>query len=86
MDVGVTEFRRDLKEWLSRVSAGEEIVITERGKPIARVSPVGLEERLARLVREGILTPPLKPDTKVASRPRVRPRESVSELLIQMRG
>lgn len=56
-----------LKEHLSRfldaVKAGEEIVVTERGRPIARLAPVGgkekNEERLQRLVRAGLARPPL---------------------------
>ena len=47
---------RDLKSWLSRylrqVQRGETVVVTYRGKPIARLVPLPpllLEERLATL-------------------------------------
>ena len=40
MEVGVAAFRADLKKWLDLVRSGEEIVVTDRGVPIARVTPV----------------------------------------------
>lgn len=44
---------------LGRVTATDDIVVTERGKPRWRVSVVGDHENaLARLEREGRYTPP----------------------------
>ena len=37
--VGVREFRANLRAYLDRVEAGEELVVTERGRPVARVIP-----------------------------------------------
>jgi prevent-host-death family protein len=49
--IGVRELRRDASRWLARVRAGEAFVITERGRPVARLSPlpepVGYEALLA---------------------------------------
>jgi prevent-host-death family protein len=45
-----------LGEYLARVKAGEEVVVTEGGRPIARIVPVGSDdeaERLMRLERAG---------------------------------
>ena len=55
--VGVRELRQNASALLRRVAAGESIVVTDRGRPVARLSPVqaggGLEElRAAGLVRE----------------------------------
>jgi antitoxin (DNA-binding transcriptional repressor) of toxin-antitoxin stability system len=36
--VGVREFRENLRAYLERVRAGEEVVVTERGTPIARIT------------------------------------------------
>ena len=36
--VGVREFRENLRAYLDRVKAGEEVVVTERGRPIARLT------------------------------------------------
>ena len=37
----VSKLKATLSEHLARVKAGEEVVVTERGKPIARIVPLG---------------------------------------------
>ena len=37
MDVSVRELKNRLSEYLRRASAGEEIVVTSRGKPVGRL-------------------------------------------------
>ena len=52
--VGVRELRRQASAILRRVAAGETVVVTDRGRPVAvllRTMPSGL----ARLEREGLL-------------------------------
>ncbi|UVK44806.1 type II toxin-antitoxin system prevent-host-death family antitoxin [Mesorhizobium sp. AR07] len=39
MNVSITEARARLSELVRRAKAGEEIVITRRGKPVARLLP-----------------------------------------------
>jgi prevent-host-death family protein len=51
--VGVREFREHLSEWLDRAAAGEQIVVTERGRPKVLLGPAGEEAVLDRLAREG---------------------------------
>ncbi|MHB8294827.1 MAG: type II toxin-antitoxin system Phd/YefM family antitoxin [Acidimicrobiales bacterium] len=34
--------RAELSSWVDRARAGEEVVITERGTPVARLLPVGV--------------------------------------------
>jgi prevent-host-death family protein len=36
----VSEVKARLSEFLGRVKAGQEVVITERGKPVARLCPL----------------------------------------------
>jgi len=59
----IAALKEHLSRFLDAVKAGEEIVVTERGRPIARLGPVGAEEqgdaRLQRLVRAGLARPPL---------------------------
>lgn len=55
---GVAQLKASLSEYLARVKAGGEVVVTERGRPIARLVPVGFEEgaeweRLRRMERAG---------------------------------
>lgn len=54
--VGVRELRREASAILRRVSSGETVEITDRGRPVAllvRAMPDGL----ARLKEEGLLRP-----------------------------
>ncbi len=36
---GIKEARQNLTDYLNMVQAGEEVIITKRGEPIARISP-----------------------------------------------
>jgi prevent-host-death family protein len=59
---GIKELRSSLTETLERVRAGETVVVTDHGEPIARIVPIEPEgERIARLIRAGVLRAPLKP-------------------------
>ena len=57
----VVQLKARLSEYLRRVKAGSELVITERGLPIARVVPLDADTRRAtreeRLIRAGVLRP-----------------------------
>jgi len=46
MTVGVFEAKTKLSELLDKVAAGEEVIITKRGVPVAYLS--GIEDRRAR--------------------------------------
>lgn len=36
----VSKLKATLSQYLSRVKAGEEVIVTERGKPIAKITPL----------------------------------------------
>lgn len=40
----VSELKAGLSKYLARVKRGEEVVVTERGQPVARLVPVGRPE------------------------------------------
>lgn len=51
--VGVRELRQNLSKHLARVKAGESLIVTERGREVARLSPSGpADSPIARLVAE----------------------------------
>lgn len=59
---GIKELRSSLAATLERVKAGEEILVTERGEPVARIVPVeSPEQKLARKIRSGAIRPPSRP-------------------------
>lgn len=61
MQVGIAELKARLSEYLARVQAGEEIVVADRGHPVARLVPpvpqaTGEEDaRLLSLQRQGLV-------------------------------
>ena len=83
MEVGVRELRNHLSRYLDRVRDGEEVVVTDRGRAIARVLPVGAERTLDRLIAEGVVTPARQPKRRVG-RP-IRTAGSVSDLVADQR-
>ncbi len=83
MEVGVRELRNNLSRYLGRVRDGEEVVVTERGRAIARVLPVSGERAIDRLIREGRITRAKNP-----RRPRPKPlkaKGTVSDLVADQR-
>lgn len=58
----IAHLKSRLSEVLARVRAGEEVTITDRGRPIARLLPLApdaaLEGRAAELARAGLARPP----------------------------
>lgn len=64
--IGVRDAKAGLSHVLREVKAGREVVITEYGRPIARVVPVGnpsLEDRIAEMEAQGEIEP-MKPAKK----------------------
>jgi prevent-host-death family protein len=58
---GVTELKSSLSEMLARVKSGEEILVTEHGRPIARIVPLEAydpEAGIDELIRSGLVKPP----------------------------
>ena len=58
--VSISQLKASLSEYVGAVRSGEEILVTERGKPVARMLKVqgdaARDERRARLARQGILS------------------------------
>lgn len=55
--IGVRELRQHASRWLARVRAGETFVITDRGRPVASLSPLHEGAGYERLVAEGKIAP-----------------------------
>ena len=58
----VSTLKAKISEYLAQVKRGEEVIVTERGRPVARITPIPKEvtedERINRLVAQGVLQPP----------------------------
>lgn len=81
---GIREIKNHLSAYLDRVRAGEEIVITDRGRPIARLTAIDASvDRLSDLIDRGIVTPATTPRSLPVRR--VRATGSISELVADQR-
>lgn len=86
MDVAVSDLRSHLSEWLERARDGEELVVTDRGTPIARVLGLESTSALERLTRDGLIGRPASPRRPIAlDRIRARATRPVSDLVGEQR-
>ena len=86
MDVAVTELRAHLSEWLERAREGAEVVITDRGVPVARLLGLATTATLERLAADGTIGRPAAATRPTASgRPRPRPRRPLADLVSEQR-
>lgn len=83
--VGIRELKNGLSKYIDRVRAGGEIIVTDHGHPVARLSALDAADGpLAELIHAGIVRPPLS-DTRHVPRRRVEPSSSVSDLVAEQR-
>ena len=65
MTVGIRELKAKLSEYVRRAANGEQIVISDRGRPVAHLVGLGSVSTIERGIEEGWITP--------ASRTRLEP-------------
>lgn len=80
LEIGVSDLRAELAHWL-RVAREREVVITDRGRPVARLVPVDEHPGLRALIEQGAVVPPRRAATPVDPAELVRARGSVSDLI-----
>ena len=84
--LGIRELRDGLSRHIASVREGEEIIVTDHGKPVARITPYRpnlTQDILEELTRQGLSRPPLRP-----KQPRSLPRGDkvlVSDLIKEQR-
>ena len=84
-EVGVRDLRDHLSAFLERVKAGESFVITEHGKPVARLAQPE-QTRWDELVARGVIRPALRPATSIDVDSLTEiPGFSLSDFLISLR-
>ena len=87
--VGIKELRDGLSRYVGDVhETGRALIITDRGKPIAKIVPLeSWDERYARLVAEGALTPATNPQAPIppAAVP-LTPGPTIAEIVVEQRG
>lgn len=85
--VGVRELKNHLSGYLDRAKAGEEITVTEHGRPIARLTSVTADvDRRAALIEAGIVRPAPATRRQLPSRRvKLAPGDSLEVLVAQQR-
>ena len=83
MIVGIRELKAHLSDYVHRAQAGEVVVITDRGTPVAELRPTqaiheNLPEALRRGVAEGWVRPPSRRGPLGPSPVRARLAEGVT--------
>ena len=56
MEVGIRELKNGLSRFLKQVQRGETVVVTDRGRPVARIVAAGIPPEMGRLLAEGRAT------------------------------
>ena len=89
--VGVRELKNRLTHYLAQAKKGEEVIITERNKPIALLQRIGLvvepasaEARLAKMAADGEIELPAGKPLKGIRRVRVKGKP-ISQTIIEDR-
>ena len=83
MDVGIRDLRAGLSRYVELVKAGEEIVVTEHGKAVARLVPLNGERKIDRLIREGIVRPAQREKGPMPQP--IKIKGTVSDIVIEQR-
>ncbi|MFN3218245.1 MAG: type II toxin-antitoxin system Phd/YefM family antitoxin [Acidimicrobiales bacterium] len=86
MDVAVTELRAHLARWIDAAREGADVVITDRGMPVARIVALDASPVLDRLTAQGIISRPGSAARPVAGgRPRPTPKRPVADIVGEQR-
>lgn len=85
VEVGVRDLKNNLSRYLERVREGEELIVTDRGRPVARLASLDAStDRLADLIAAGVIRPAKRATRRPPAR-RIKPKGSVSDLVADQR-
>jgi prevent-host-death family protein len=83
-EVGVRELHDHLSRYVRHAAAGGEVVVTMRGRRVARLAPVSADDALADLRARGLVQEPQR-DWVPGRGARATPRAPVSDLIAEQR-
>lgn len=84
MTVGIRELKSNLSEYVARAAHGEEIVVTDRNRPVARLVPYVATSEVERGIDEGWIEAPRR--TALGPVDRSRSERSTLTVLDEDRG
>ncbi len=87
VEVGVRELHDKLSHYLDAVVDGDEVIVTKRGRRIARLASIDAREPMQDLIDRGLIRPPLRPKQPRLELPRIKARGGlVSDIVSEQRG
>lgn len=84
--VGIRDLKAHLSEYVRRAQAGETVLITDRGKEVARLAPARQTDGLRDLMAKGIVTGSGGKVDLSGIEPVDVPGEPLSEAVLEQRG
>jgi prevent-host-death family protein len=85
VEVGVRELHDQLSRYVRHVSDGAEVIVTMRGRRVARLSPIEAADPLADLRARGLVDEPTRPKRRARARKRLVSSAPVSDLVAEQR-
>ncbi|MGC4175533.1 type II toxin-antitoxin system prevent-host-death family antitoxin [Demequina sp.] len=85
MEVTFTEFKASLASHVGSVKDGTDVIITQKGAPVARLTSVEGSDLISSLIQDGLITPPAE-DRAVPRLPQAEAaKDALSSLLGRLR-
>jgi prevent-host-death family protein len=85
-EVGIRELKNGLSAYIDRVRNGEEVIVTDRGRPVARLSSLDADQdHLAELIAAGIVRAPTSSKRRHVPKHRIKSKGTVSDLVAEQR-
>jgi prevent-host-death family protein len=92
VQVGVRELKNRLTSYLKLVKEDQEVIVTERGKPVAIIQSIGgagaprsRDAKLATLAARGVLTLPQRLPTRQIRRAKIAGRPLSEQIIADRR-
>jgi prevent-host-death family protein len=84
-EVGIRELHDQLSRYVQHVAGGADVVVTMRGRPVARMSPMDAADPLEDLRARGLIREPARAKRRAAKRKRLQASAAVSDLVAEQR-
>ena len=82
--VGIRELRQNASQVVAKVAAGQVITITDRGRPVAQMSPLA-NSSIERLRERGLITPATRTFEEYCASTKLTTGPPLSPVLQQLR-
>lgn len=78
-EVGIAALRHDLKDWIARAHEGDEVIVTDRGRPVARLTSISTPPALEQMIADGLISQPRGPRPRASTHRRIKSKGPVSD-------